>query len=51
MGPYQDRVEGEDHLPQLAGHSLFNASKDTIGHLGHEGTLLALGQPAVYQDT
>jgi len=39
----QGRVEGEDHLPCPAGHALFNIPQDTIGLLGHRGTLLAHG--------
>ncbi|XP_052556631.1 uncharacterized protein LOC128089357 isoform X2 [Tympanuchus pallidicinctus] len=51
MRSHQGRVEGEDHLPQPAGHALFNAPQDAIGPLGHKGTLLAHGQPVVHQDT
>ena len=51
MWPHLGRVEGEDHLPQPAGHALFNASQDTIGLLCHKDTLLAHGQSVVYQNT
>ncbi|XP_052520385.1 uncharacterized protein LOC128071565 isoform X3 [Tympanuchus pallidicinctus] len=51
MRPYQDVVEGEDHLPRPAGHALFSAPQYAIGPLGHKGTLLAHGQPVVHQDT
>jgi len=50
MCPQQARIEGEDHLPQPAGHDFLNAPQDTIGLLGHKGTLLAHGQPVVLQD-
>lgn len=36
--PHQGRVEGNYHLPQLAGHTLFNALHDIIGLLGHKCT-------------
>jgi len=48
MWPHQGRVEGEDHLP---GHILFNTPQDTIGLLGHKGTLLAHDRLTVHQDT
>ena len=51
MWPQQNRAEGEDHLPQSAGHVLFNAPQDTVGLLGYKSTLMARGQPAVHQDT
>jgi len=51
MWPHQDRFQGEDHLPQPSGHALFNARQDTVGFLGHKGTMLARGLPVVYQDT
>jgi len=38
---HQHRVEGQDHLPQPAGHSSFDAAQDTVGFLGCEGTSLA----------
>ncbi|NWI29449.1 DIA1 protein, partial [Sula dactylatra] len=49
MWPYWGGIEGEDNLPQPAGHTLFNAPQDTVDLLGHEGTLLAHGQPSVHQ--
>lgn len=50
MWAHQGRVDGQDHLPQLAGHILFNASLDTTGLLGHKNIPLAQGQPLVHQD-
>jgi len=41
MWPHQDRVKGEDHLPQCTAYAFLNAPEDTIGPLGHKGTLLA----------
>ena len=41
MGLHQGRVEGDDHLPQCAGHTLLNARQYAIGLLGHKATLLA----------
>jgi len=51
MGPPQGRVEGEENLPQPAGHTPHDAPQDPIGLLGSQGTLLAHGQPAIHQDT
>lgn len=45
------QCRGEDHFAWPAGHILFNAPEDPIVLLGHEGTLLSHGQPAVHQDT
>jgi len=36
--PHQGKLEGKDNLPRPAGHSLFNASQDTVGLLGHRRT-------------
>ena len=41
MGPHQGRVEGEENLPQPAGHIPLDAAQDAIGLLGSQGTLLA----------
>ena len=49
MWPFQSRAEGED-IPRPAAHALCNAPQDTVGLAGHEGTLLAHGQPAGHQD-
>ena len=45
----QQRVEGLDHLPQLAGHISFDTAQDTVGFLGWEGTLLAHVQLPIHQ--
>ncbi|KAK4824898.1 hypothetical protein QYF61_021138 [Mycteria americana] len=47
--PHQCRVQGHDHFPTPAGHTIFETSQDTIGFLGHLGTLLAHIQAAVNQ--
>jgi len=36
----ENRVEGQNHLPQPAGH-IFDAAQDTFGLLGCERTLVA----------
>ncbi|KAK4830327.1 hypothetical protein QYF61_010091 [Mycteria americana] len=47
--PHQCRVQGHDHFPSPAGHTIFDTSQDAIGFLGHLGTLLAHIQLAVNQ--
>ncbi|KAK4832039.1 hypothetical protein QYF61_020554 [Mycteria americana] len=47
--PHQCRVQGDNHFPSPAGHTIFDTSQDAIGLLGHLGTLLAHIQPAVDQ--
>ncbi|KAK4828130.1 hypothetical protein QYF61_023928 [Mycteria americana] len=47
--PHQGRVQGHDHFPSPAGHTIFDTSRDAIGLLGHLGTLLAHIQLAVNQ--
>ncbi|KAK4821035.1 hypothetical protein QYF61_012215 [Mycteria americana] len=47
--PHQCRVQGHDHCPSPAGHTIFDTSQDAIGLLGHLGTLLAHIQAAVNQ--
>ncbi|KAK4824446.1 hypothetical protein QYF61_015761 [Mycteria americana] len=47
--PHQGRVQGHDHFPTPAGHTLSDTSQDAIGFLGHLGTLLAHIQAAVNQ--
>ncbi|KAK4833077.1 hypothetical protein QYF61_027739 [Mycteria americana] len=47
--PHQCRVQGHDHFPSPAGHTISDTSQDTIGLLGHLGTLLAHIQAAVNQ--
>ncbi|KAK4820559.1 LOW QUALITY PROTEIN: hypothetical protein QYF61_000709 [Mycteria americana] len=39
--PHQCRVQGHDHCPSPAGHTVSDTSQDAIGFLGHLGTLLA----------
>jgi len=38
---HQSRVEGQNHLPQPAGHTSLDAAQDTIGLLGCERTSVA----------
>ncbi|KAK4817898.1 hypothetical protein QYF61_002282 [Mycteria americana] len=47
--PHQCQVQGHDHFPTPAGHTIFDTSQDAIGFLGRLGTLLAHIQPAVDQ--
>ncbi|KAK4817921.1 hypothetical protein QYF61_002762 [Mycteria americana] len=47
--PHQCRVQGHDHFPSPAGHTIPDTSQDAIGFLGHLGTLLAHIQAAVSQ--
>ncbi|KAK4807165.1 hypothetical protein QYF61_024285 [Mycteria americana] len=47
--PHQCRVQGDDHFPSPAGHTISDTSQDAIGLLGHLGTLPAHVQPAVNQ--
>ncbi|KAK4814948.1 hypothetical protein QYF61_006892 [Mycteria americana] len=45
--PHQCPVQGHDHCPTTAGHTISGTSQDAIGFLGHLGTLLAHIQVAV----
>ncbi|KAK4813748.1 LOW QUALITY PROTEIN: hypothetical protein QYF61_023684 [Mycteria americana] len=47
--PHQCRVQGDNHFPTPAGHTIPDTSQDAIGFLGRLGTLLAHIQPAVDQ--
>jgi len=47
--PHQCRVQGHDHLPTPAGHTIPDTSQDAVGLLVHLGTLLDPVQPAVNQ--
>jgi len=47
----QGRVEGEYHLPGLAGRATFKAPQDIIGLLDHTGTPLAHVQPVAHENT
>ena len=40
--PHQSRVQGDDHLPGSAGHTIPDTSQDALGLLGHLGTLLLM---------
>ncbi|KAK4825306.1 LOW QUALITY PROTEIN: hypothetical protein QYF61_026657 [Mycteria americana] len=47
--PPQCRVQGDNHFPSPAGHTIFDTSQDAIGFLGRLCTLLAHIQAAVNQ--
>ncbi|KAK4806883.1 hypothetical protein QYF61_012604, partial [Mycteria americana] len=47
--PHQCRVQGHDHFPSPAGHTVFDTSQGAIAFLGHLGTLPAHIQAAVNQ--
>jgi len=47
--PHQRRVEGQDCLPQHAGHTSVYAAQNMVDFLGHEGILLAHVQLAIHQ--
>ncbi|KAM9656072.1 uncharacterized protein ACIBXB_008597 [Morphnus guianensis] len=47
--PHQCRVQGNNHFPAPAGHTISDTGQDAVGLLGHLGTLLAHIQPAVNQ--
>jgi len=47
--PHQCQVQGQDHLPTPAGHTIPDTSQDAVGLLGHLGMLLAHVQLAVDQ--
>ncbi|KAK4827238.1 hypothetical protein QYF61_015685 [Mycteria americana] len=47
--PHQCQVQGHNHFPSPAGHTMSDTSQDAVGFLGHLGTLLACIQPAVDQ--
>ncbi|KAK4812466.1 LOW QUALITY PROTEIN: hypothetical protein QYF61_026459 [Mycteria americana] len=49
VGSHQSRVEGQDRLPQPAGHAAFDAAQDMAGLLGCERTLSAHVQLFVHQ--
>ena len=40
VGSHKSRVERENHLPQPAGHSAFDAAQDTVGFWGCKWTFL-----------
>ncbi|KAK4826724.1 hypothetical protein QYF61_010977 [Mycteria americana] len=47
--PHQCQVQGHNHFPSAAGHTIPDTSQDAVGFLGHLGTLLAHVQLAVNQ--
>ncbi|KAK4828527.1 hypothetical protein QYF61_026949 [Mycteria americana] len=47
VGPHQCRVQGHNHFPSPAGHTIADTSQDAIGFLDHLGTQLAHIQAAV----
>jgi len=47
--PHQCRVQGHDHLPAPAGHTIPDTSQNAVDLLGHLGTVLAHVQMAVDQ--
>ncbi|KAK4825193.1 hypothetical protein QYF61_025121 [Mycteria americana] len=47
--PHQCRVQGHDHFPSPAGHTIPDTSHDALGLLGHLGALPAHIQAAVDQ--
>ncbi|KAK4833094.1 hypothetical protein QYF61_027760 [Mycteria americana] len=47
--PHQCPVQGHDHFPSPAGHTISDTSQDAVGLLGHLGTLPAHIQAAVNQ--
>ncbi|KAK4828228.1 hypothetical protein QYF61_024723 [Mycteria americana] len=47
--PHQYQVQGDNHFPSPAGHTISDTSQDAIGFLGHLGTLLAHIHPAIDQ--
>jgi len=49
MRCHQSRAEGQDHLPQPAGHASFDAAQGTVDFLGCEGTLLPHVQLLIHQ--
>ena len=48
-GVSQERIKGENHLPQPAGHASFEAAQDTLGFLGCKRTLPAHVQFLIHQ--
>ena len=49
VGSHQSRVEGQNPLPQPAGHTSLDAAEDTVGLLGCEHTLVAHVQLFIHQ--
>lgn len=40
VGSHESRVQGENHLPQPAGHTFSDVAKGTAGFMGCEHTLM-----------
>ncbi|KAK4826030.1 hypothetical protein QYF61_003851 [Mycteria americana] len=49
VGSHQHGVEGQNHLPQPAGHNSFDTDQDMVGFLGCECTFLAHVQLFIHQ--
>ncbi|PKU45108.1 hypothetical protein llap_4594 [Limosa lapponica baueri] len=49
VGSHQSREEGQNHLPEPAGHASFDAAQHTVGLLGCKPTLLAHIELLIYQ--
>ncbi|PKU40383.1 hypothetical protein llap_9314 [Limosa lapponica baueri] len=49
VGPHQCQVQGDNHFPSPASHTIRVTSQDAVGLLDHLGTLLAHVQPRVDQ--
>jgi len=49
VGSHQSRAEGQNPLPQPAGHAALDAAQDTVGLLGCERALLAHVQLFIHQ--
>ncbi|KAK4831208.1 hypothetical protein QYF61_016045 [Mycteria americana] len=49
VGSHQSGVEGQNHLPQPAGHASFDAAQGTVGLLGCERTLPVHVQLFIHQ--
>ncbi|KAK4816402.1 hypothetical protein QYF61_016719 [Mycteria americana] len=47
--PHQCHIQGHDHFPSPASHTIPDTSQNAVGFLGHLGTLRAHVQPAVNQ--
>ena len=50
QGPHESRVEGDNHLPVLAGHPSSDGTQNTIGLLGCKHTLVARIKFFINQD-
>jgi len=49
VGSHQSRVEGQNHFPQPAGHTAFDAAEGLVGLLGFEHLLSARVQLFIHQ--